>query len=78
MVDLLASKDRVKRMQTAQPGYTGTANSASDWIDEAADEIARLEDAIWEYGQHRKSCRIDSGLECDCGFFDIIKTLHVR
>ena len=38
-------------------------------------EIARLTDAIWEYGEHRKSCRIDSGKECDCGFFKIITTL---
>lgn len=38
-------------------------------------EIARLTDAIWEYGEHRKSCRIGDGQECDCGFFDIIKSL---
>ena len=38
-------------------------------------EIARLTDAIWEYGEHRKSCRIDSGNECDCGFFKIIASL---
>ncbi len=43
--------------------------------DEAAAEIDRLTDAIWEYGQHRPSCRIGDGKECDCGFFDVIKTL---
>ena len=41
----------------------------------AADEIKRLTNAIWEYGEHRKSCRIDSGKECDCGFFKIIASL---
>lgn len=41
----------------------------------AADEIKRLTNAIWEYGEHRKSCRIDSGKECDCGFFNIIASL---
>ena len=41
----------------------------------AENEIKYLTDAIWEYGEHRKSCSIDSGRECDCGFFDIIKNL---
>lgn len=38
-------------------------------------EIARLSDALWEYGDHRPACRISSGKECDCGFFEIIKSL---
>ena len=42
---------------------------------ESYDEIDRLTDAIWEYGQHRARCGIGDGKECDCGFFDIIKTL---
>ena len=46
-----------------------------DSIGEKIGEIARLTDAIWEYGEHRKSCRIVAGKECDCGFFDILKTL---
>ena len=41
---------------------------------EAYDEIDKLVDAVWEYGQHRASCRIHSGKECDCGFFEILKT----
>lgn len=41
-------------------------------------ELDELADAMWEYGQHRKSCRIDSGQECDCGFFDIIKSLNTH
>lgn len=49
--------------------------SALSLIEEQRVIIGRLTDAIWEYGQHRPSCRIDSGKECDCGFFDIIKSL---
>lgn len=45
---------------------------------EAYDEIDRLVDAVWEYGEHRKSCRIASGMECDCGFFDIIKSFPAK
>ncbi len=38
-------------------------------------KIARLTDAIWEYGEHRPSCRVTAGKECDCGFFEVIKSL---
>jgi hypothetical protein len=56
----------------------------STWDDKPNDyehalaEIEGLRDAIWEYGSHRKNCRIDSGKECDCGFFEIIKSFLVE
>lgn len=40
--------------------------------------IALLTDAVWEFGQHRAGCRLHSGKECDCGFFDIVKTLDTE
>lgn len=45
-------------------------------LDTAKVRIDRLTDAIWEYGEHRKSCRISGRKECDCGFFEIIKSLE--
>lgn len=47
-------------------------------IRELESRVEQLTDAIWEYGDHRKSCRIAAGKECDCGFFDIIKTLEPK
>ena len=59
---------RAIKDQRLAPGWTSVVQSGID-------EIERLTDAIWEYGQHRPNCRIGGGQECDCGFFDIIKTL---
>lgn len=48
----------------------------ADLMIAAIENIERLTDAIWEYGDHRKACRITAGKECDCGFFEILKSLE--
>lgn len=67
--------DILKRLEG--PATLLTIDQGTELLHDARSEIVRLIDAIWEYGEHRKSCRIDSGKECDCGFFEIIKSLPV-
>ena len=69
LADSVDRKDAIIEQMAADYKVLGEKYLAQDA------EIARLIDAIWEYGEHRKSCRIDSGKECDCGFFEIIKSL---
>lgn len=38
-------------------------------------EIERLRAAVWDYGEHTISCTVRDGKECDCGFFELLKTV---
>ena len=35
-------------------------------------EGARGNKLLWEFGQHKKDCKIDDELTCSCGFFDAL------